>query len=121
MTAGIATGNKVRFCRWLPVNPGLFRAYADVALLEATLAIIGNPGLAGLEIGDEAIQGVGIVSSRAIAAEKAERAGNVAVPEPSGQPAAQGRSFGWVKANPSAVRPALVEEVVPIQDHLSVG
>ncbi len=51
---------------------GLFSpTTTNVALLEATLAIIGNPGLAGLEIGDQAIHRVCIVCSRAIASEEA--------------------------------------------------
>src|SRR6266536_3648053 len=93
---------------------------ANVALLDAPLPIVRDPGLARPQIGDQLVQFGLVLALWAFRFQPRHRAHNVAVPQAPIQPA-QEPSFGCLAfADSTAELVAFLLEVMPVEEHCLV-
>ena len=84
---------------------------ADKALVDSTLAVVGNEGLTGTEVAQQAIEGEGIVSLRARALQETQGAVDVALPQSAGETTQQLDTSQRVNAEATAEIPTFVAEM----------
>src|SRR5258708_6049093 len=93
---------------------------ADKPLVETALSIVGDEGLAGVEVGAEAIAGDSIESLQAKTFEQTQGAVDVAVPKSASETPQQLATSQTVSDHVPAEVPTFLAQVIPIQDHVGI-